>query len=231
MILTPDQSVYWQWGPIVFNATLIFTWLVMALMVISSWLVTRKLSASTRISDAQNLLEVIVLGINQQIREEAKQKPNRFLPFVGTLFLFIAISNLLTIIPGYQPPTGSLYTTAALATCVFFAVPLYGIREKGIIGYLKNYIEPMPFMLPFNIISEISRTMALAIRLFANILSGTLIVAVLLSIVPFFFPVFMQALGLLTGLIQAYIFAILALVYIAAGMAVESEQETGKREG
>lgn len=222
MTLTPDQIVYWQWGVITINATLVFTWLVMTLIVAASWLVTRKLSDSNSISEGQNLLEIIVLSLEQQIQEVARQNPSRFLPFIGTLFLFIALCNFLTIIPGYQPPTGSLSTTAALAACVFIAVPLYGIRQQGLRGYLKKYLQPQPFMLPLNIVGEISRTLALAVRLFANILSGSVIVAVLLSIVPLFFPILMQALGLLTGLIQAYIFAILAMVYIAAGMEVES---------
>jgi F-type H+-transporting ATPase subunit a len=128
-------------------------------------------------------------------------------------------------VPGFQPPTGSLTTTTALAICVFFAVPIYGIAERGLKGYLSNYIQPSVAMLPFNIIGEISRTLALAVRLFGNIMSGTLIAAILLSLVPLFFPVIMQAFGLLVGLIQAYIFAILAMVYIASGTRARRRQE------
>ena len=117
---------------------------------------------------------------------------------------------------GYEPPTGSLSTTTALAICVFIAVPLYGIKEQGLGGYLRSYLEPTPIMLPFNVISEFSRTLALAIRLFGNIMSGTMILAILLTVTPFIFPVVMSALGLLTGMLQAYIFSILATVYIAA---------------
>lgn len=217
MNLTPDQIIFWQRGIFTINATLVFTWLVMALLVFCSWLVTRKLSASTNISKEQNLLEVLVLGIGNQIQEVSQQEPEPYIPFVGTLFIFIAASNLLSIIPGYQPPTGSLSTTAALAICVFFAIPLYGIKKQGLVGYVKKYyLQPTPFMLPFNIIGRFSNTISLAVRLFGNVMSGTMIVGILLSIAPLFFPIIMQAMGILTGLIQAYIFAILAMVFITA---------------
>ncbi|WP_269849275.1 F0F1 ATP synthase subunit A [Methanosarcina horonobensis] len=147
---------------------------------------------------------------------------------MGTLFLLIAVANLCIIIPGYEPPTGSLSTTAALALCVFVAVPIFGIEEQGIVNYLKSYTEPTIIMLPFNIISEISRTLALAIRLFGNIMSGSMIVAILLTITPFIFPDLMIVLGLLVGMVQAYIFSILATVYIAAATRTSrSRRKTG----
>jgi F-type H+-transporting ATPase subunit a len=130
------------------------------------------------------------------------------------------MASLCTIIPGYEPPTGSLSTTAALALCVFVAVPLFGIEERGLSAYLKSYVQPTLIMLPFNIISEISRTLALAVRLFGNMMSGAMIIGILLAITPFIFPVVMMALGLLTGMVQAYIFFILATVYIAAAPRV-----------
>ena len=123
--------------------------------------------------------------------------------------------------PGYISPTASLSTTTALAICVFIAVPLYGITSEGVLAYLKHYVKPTVFMLPFNVIGEISRTIALAVRLYGNIMSGTVIVAILLSLTPYFFPVIMQLLGLLTGMIQAYIFAVLAMVYIASATSVQ----------
>lgn len=221
MQLTPDQTIFWQWGMFSLNATLIFTWLVMGVLVAGSWLVTRHLSASTQISRGQNLLEVIVLGIRDQIQEIIDQPADPYLPFIGTLFIFIALSNLLSVIPGYQPPTGSLSTTTALALCVFFAVPLYGVQKKGVRGYLQQYLQPNPIMLPFNIIGDFSRIVALAVRLFGNVMSGTMIVGILLSVAPLLFPVMMQVLGLLTGMIQAYIFAILAMVFIAAASQVD----------
>jgi len=214
-----------QWGPVALNATIVFTWAVMALMVLGSWLVTRKLSTGTRLSRWQNLLEVLVAGMRDQIREISRQDPDPFLPFIGSLFLFVATCNLLGIVPVYEPPTGSLSTTAALAACVFVAVPLYGITRRGL-AYFTDYIKPSVFMLPFNIMGELSRTLALAVRLFGNVMSGSMIAAILLAITPLIFPVVMQALGLLTGLIQAYIFAILAMVYIAAAARVRKREET-----
>ncbi|NET37965.1 MAG: F0F1 ATP synthase subunit A [Cyanothece sp. SIO1E1] len=224
MNLTPDQIVFWQWGPITLNATLVFTWFVMVVLVVCAWLITRKLSASTRISRGQNLLEVLVLEISNQIQAISEQRPEPYLPFIGTLFIFIAVSNVLSIIPGYQPPTGSLSTTVALAICVFFAIPLYGIKVRGFRGYMKQYLEPSPIMLPFNIIGDFSRILALAVRLFGNVMSGTMIVGILLSIAPLVFPVIMQAMGLLTGLIQAYIFSVLAMVFIAAATQVQTDK-------
>lgn len=222
MTISPDNMVFWQWGWFSLNATIVFTWLVMALLTTISWLVTRRLSAGTSISYWQNLLEVLVTGIRDQISEVSQQQPGRFLPFVGSLFLFIAMANLLNIVPGYMPPTGSLSTTTALAMCVFVAVPVFGVVEEGLAGYLRHYVKPTWFMLPFNLIGEISRTIALAVRLYGNIMSGTVIVAILLSLTPYFFPVVMQLLGLLTGMIQAYIFAILAMVYIASATSAQA---------
>ena len=162
------------------------------------------------------MLETIVSAIRKQIREITGRDPDDYLPFLGTLFLFISLSNFLAIVPGYQPPTGSLTTTSALAVCVFFAVPAFGIAKDGVGRYLRHYIRPSVFMLPFHVIGELSRTLALAVRLFGNVMSGTLIAGLLLSVAPLFLPVLMQALGLLIGQIQAYIFAILATVYIAS---------------
>jgi F-type H+-transporting ATPase subunit a len=188
----------------------------MLALTVGSMLVTRNLSLGLTRSRWQNLLEIIVTGIAKQIEDVGLRHPKKYLGFLGTLFLFVASANLCTIIPGYEPPTGSLSTTAALALCVFVAVPLFGIEEQGLGEYLKTYTEPTIIMLPFNIISELSRTLALAVRLFGNMMSGAMILAILLTITPFIFPIVMSALGLLTGMVQAYIFTILAAVYIAA---------------
>jgi F-type H+-transporting ATPase subunit a len=161
-------------------------------------------------------LEIVVTGIAKQIEEVGLQNPKKYIGFLGTLFLFVALASVCTIIPGYEPPTGSLSTTVALALCVLVAVPMFGIEDQGVGGYLKSYIEPTFIMLPFNIISEVSRTLALAVRLFGNMMSGAMIIGILLTITPFVFPIVMTALGLLTGMVQAYIFFILATVYIAA---------------
>ncbi len=216
MHLTPDEIIFWQLGFIKLNATIVFTWGLMLLLAAGSLLITHRLSTVLNPSRWQMLLEIIVTGIEQQIKEVGLGQPKKYLGFLGTLFLFVAVANLCTLIPGYEPPTGSLSTTAALALCVFVAVPIYGIKEQGFGGYLKSYAEPTIIMLPFNIISEASRTLALAVRLFGNMMSGTMIIAILLTITPFLFPIIMTALGLLTGMVQAYIFSILAAVYIAA---------------
>jgi F-type H+-transporting ATPase subunit a len=144
------------------------------------------------------------------------------------LFLFVATASLCTIFPGYEPPTGSLSTTTALALCVLVAVPLFGIAEQGLVAYLAAYVEPTFIMLPFNLISEVSRTLALAVRLFGNMMSGAMILAILLTITPFLFPVVMTVLGLLTGMVQAYIFFILATVYIAAATRLRKLPTTSK---
>jgi F-type H+-transporting ATPase subunit a len=216
MRLSPDEMIFWQNGFFKLNGTIVFTWALMLALVVGSKLITRNLSMDLARSRWQNLLEIIVGGIEKQIEEVGLSQPQKYLGFLGTLFLFVALASLCTIIPGYEPPTGSLSTTVALALCVFVAVPLFGIGSQGIGGYLKSYAEPTFIMLPFNIISELSRTLALAVRLFGNMMSGAMIIAILLTITPFIFPIFMTVLGLLTGMVQAYIFFILATVYIAA---------------
>jgi F-type H+-transporting ATPase subunit a len=226
MEISPDWIVYWAYGPFALNATILFTWLVMALLTLGSWLVTRRLSTDVCISRWQNLLESVVAGMRRQLREVSRHEPRGFFPLVGTLFLFIAVSNLLAAVPGFHPPTGSLSTSAALAGFVFLAAPAYGVSQAGLSAYLLNYLRPTPFMLPFNVMGELGRTLALAVRLFGNVMSGTFIGAILLIIAPFVFPVLMQVFGLLTGLVQAYIFAVLAAVYIGAGMEVQQQRKT-----
>jgi F-type H+-transporting ATPase subunit a len=220
MHLSPDEIIFWQHGFFKLNATIVFTWGLMLVMVIGSILITRKLSTGLKRTRWQNLLEILVTAIEKQIEEVGLSEPQKYIGFLGTLFLFIAVSSLCTVIPGYQTPTGSLSTTAALALSVFVAVPFFGIEEQGVGNYLKSYLKPTVIMLPFNIISELSRTLALAVRLFGNMMSGAMIVAILLTITPFIFPILMTILGLLTGMVQAYIFAILAAVYIAAATRV-----------
>ena len=226
MRLSPDEIIFWQHGFVKLNATIVFTWALMLLLAVGSKLITRHLSTDLTRTRWQNLLEIIVTGIEKQIAEVGLSQPRTYLGFLGTLFLFVAAASLCTIFPGYEPPTGSLSTTAALSLCVFVAVPFYGIVEQGLTEYLQSYMKPTPIMLPFNIISEISRTLALAIRLFGNMMSGTMIIAILLTITPFLFPILMTVLGLLTGMVQAYIFSILAAVYIAAATQVGKTKPT-----
>ncbi len=216
MRLTPDQLIFWQSGFFKLNATIVATWAIMLLLSLGAWLITRRLSTDIDTSRWQAALEILITGIDEQIKEVGLAVPQRYLAFIGTLFLFIATANLLTVLPFYEPPTGSLSTTTALAICVLVAVPLFGIDRRGWRRYLRSYSEPTVIMLPFNLISELSRTLALAIRLFGNMMSGTMIIAILLTVTPLLFPVAMSALGLLTGMVQAYIFCVLATVYIAA---------------
>ena len=223
MEITPDNIIYWQWKGFHLNATIVFTWLVMALLLLISWLATRNLTKGARMSRWQNFLEVIIGYIRNQIGEITQQDPDQFISFLGSLFLFISLSSLLTLIPGFQPPTGSLSTTSGLAIAVFFAIPIYGISKKGVMNYLKQYIQPSILMLPFNIIGEFTRTLALAVRLFGNMMSGTMIAGILLIITPLFVPIVLQVLGLVIGQIQAYIFTILATVYIASATQAENE--------
>ncbi|MEO8341810.1 MAG: F0F1 ATP synthase subunit A, partial [Nitrospirota bacterium] len=172
MRLSPDEIIFWQQGFLKLNATIVFTWGLMVVLAVGSRVITRKLSTGLERSRWQNLLEIIVSAIKKQIEEVGLSHPEKYLPFLGTLFLFVAAASLCTVIPGYEPPTGSLSTTAALALCVFVAVPLFGIAERGVGEYLKSYVQPTAIMLPFNIISEVSRTLALAVRLFGNMMSG-----------------------------------------------------------
>ena len=223
MNISPDQTVLLDFGPVNINATLIFTWLTIALLAgLARW-ITRKLSTTGELSSWQNCLEVLVEGAQRQIQDIARQDPGPFLSFIVTLFLFIATCNLLAVVPGYEPPTGSLSTTTALALCVFCAVPFYGIRRHGLRRFLHLYLAPTPLMLPLNLIGELARTLALAIRLYGNVMSGGLVAAILLLVAPFVFPALMNVLGLLTGLIQAYIFAVLATVFIAAATAAQEQ--------
>jgi len=227
MNLSSDQQIFWQHGFAKLNGTIVTTWIMMLAMSLGARLVTRRLKIAGDISRWQATLEIIVSTIRVQVQDVGLGQPDRYLPFLGTLFLFVATANLFTVVPGYVPPTGSLSTTTALAVCVFIAVPLFGIRKQGFVGYLRTYTRPTLLMLPFNVISELSRTLALAVRLFGNMMSGVMILGILLTITPYFFPMVMTALGLLTGMVQAYIFSILAAVYIAA--ATRTQSSPGKK--
>ena len=229
MRISPDEIVFFEYDFIKINYTLVATWFVMAVMVAGSYLITRNLSSGVKISRWQNTLEIIILGIQKQIKEIGLSNANRYISFLGTLFLFLFISNLFTVFPLYEPPTGSLSTTAALSICVFIAVPIFNIREYGLKNYLKSYVKPNVFMLPLHVINEFSRTVALSVRLFGNMMSGAVILAILVSIIPLFFPLIMSAFGLLTGTVQAYIFSVLAAVFIAA--AHETDKKNNHQNG
>ncbi len=224
MANTPDAIVFFTWEFVTINGTLVFSWIVMAILLAVGLLATRNLKTGPTISGLQNALEIVVRALRNQVDALTGRQSMAYVSFIGTLFLFISLSNLLAPLPVYDPPTGSISVTAALAVTVFVAVPIYGIAEKGVGGYLTHYIQPSPVMLPFHVLSELSRTLALAVRLFGNILSGTMIVGVLLSIAPLVVPLIMEVFGLLIGQIQAYIFAALAAVYI--GSAIRTQDRT-----
>lgn len=229
MQLSPDQTIVFTLGSWPVSATIVNTWIVMVLLVGISMLVTRNLRADKAPGRWRSALELIVTMIQGQIEEVTHSGARHVLYFAGTLFLFIAAANLLTVIPGFAAPTSSLSTTVALTLSVLVAIPLFGITNGGLRQYLHKFIEPSLIMLPFNIIGEFSRGISLAIRLYGNVMSGAVIAAILLSIAPFFFPVVMDMLGLLTGFIQAYIFAILATVYISSAMA-ETPVKTSEKD-
>jgi len=223
MSITPDEVILYQWGWAKLNLTIIVTWANMLLLVFLALWTCRWIRKSKRLSRLDVAVETVVMKIMQELKEAGLQDPKKYLPFIGGLFLLLSLSAILTLFPWYVPPTSSLSTTAGLALCVFFAVPIFGIKERGFLGYLKSYIQPTPFMLPFNILNDMSKTLALAIRLFGNMMSGTKMVAILISIAPLLFPLFLRLLGLLTGMVQAYIFSILATVYLSA--ATRKRQE------
>ncbi len=230
MHLSTDEIILWQHGFFKLNATIATTWGLMFILAAGAKYITRNIANEIQVSRWQSLLEIIVISIRNQIGEVGLRRPENYLGFVGTLFLFIATANLFTVFPVYEPPTGSLSTTTALALLVFVAVPFYAIRERGLLGYLKTFAEPTLVMLPFNIISELSHTLALAVRLFGNMMSGTMILAILLIVTPFIFPMLMNVLGLLTGMVQAYIFSVLATVFIAAASGTP-DTTTGDHHG
>ncbi len=211
-----DAIPIFRIGDVTIGSTLFFSWVVMAILVICSWFVTRKLKTTLQVSHTQTALEMIVMTIRTQIKDISGDNPARYMPIMGTFFLFIGLSNLLTIIPGFQAPTASLSTTMAFSLCVFFAMPIYGIKNAGVLGYLKKYVDPTPIMLPLNILSDFSSTFSLAFRLYGNMLSGVIIATVLVMLAPLLVPLPLQILGLITGMIQAYIFALLAIVYVTS---------------
>lgn len=229
--ITPDQLVYWTSGGITLNATIVWTWVVMALLVAGSWALTRTIVDGDTPSRGQLVLEAVVSLMLDQIKDIGGRAPAPLLPFCGTLFLFIVVSNALSIVPGYHAPTSSLSTTTALALCVFIAVPVFGIRHQGLRGYLRHYASPSVFMVPLTIIGDVSRTVALALRLFGNMMSGVVMAAIFVSLAPLFFPAVLQAFGLVIGVIQAYIFSVLATVYIASAMQAQAGAATDNRRG
>lgn len=213
-------QVVFRLGPVQITATVIYTLLVSAVLIIFALLVRAGMERG--LSRLQMAAEMLMDLLDGTMRSMVGGDPRPYTPLVVTLALFIGVANLSGLVPGLHAPTADLSTTTALAVIVFVAVPAYGIRARGVRGYLHHYVEPVAFMLPLNIFEEFSRVLTLAMRLFGNVMSGELIISVLLMLVGFLVPVPMMLLEVLTGVIQAYIFAVLAMVYLSAAARTQS---------
>jgi len=218
-----ETKVLFHAGLIAITEPVIITWAIMALLVTFAMFVTRRLSLVP--SKAQTVLELFVGAIDGQIRGTMQVEPGPYRALIGTIFIFILLANWSSLIPGIEPPTAHLETDAALAAIVFCATIFFGIRTRGLGSYLKTFAEPTWIMIPLNIIEQITRTFSLIVRLFGNIMSGVFIGAIVLSLAGLFVPIPFMALDLLTGAIQAYIFTVLAMVFIGAAVA-EGPQES-----
>ncbi|MFH1730790.1 MAG: F0F1 ATP synthase subunit A [Planctomycetota bacterium] len=220
--------VVFDLGPIPVTRVIVVTWGVMGALVLVAAFVRLTLRKDNP-GKVQQVVEAMLNWLGDEIRGIIGRKPEAFIPLIATLFIFILASNFVSFISSFftavKPPTADINTTAALAIVVFFAVPFYGIMMTGTVSYLKTYVRPIWIMLPFNLISDLSRTLALAIRLFGNVLSGEILFGVILSLVPFFLPLPLMFLSLITGTIQAYIFAVLATVYIGGAVRVAAKHE------
>jgi F-type H+-transporting ATPase subunit a len=214
-------------GSAAVSETVVTTWAIMLLLLVVSWLSTRRLKLDP--GPWQVMLEGIVGAIEDAIADALPEHSREILPFVATLWILLVSANLVGIVPGLHGPTGDLSMTAALAVLVFFSVHWYGIRILGFKSYLRHYIEPNPILLPFHIVGEISRTVALAVRLFGNIFSLEMAAMLVLLVAGFLVPVPVLLLHVLEALVQAYIFGMLALVYIAGGIqSLELKQRAEK---
>ncbi len=207
-------------GPVPISYAVVVTWGIMAVLTFIVWLSCRNFKTFPR--RWQTAIELLVTTIDEQIGDIIQDKNLYFLPLIGTLFIFIALANLIDLMPGLSAPTAVLETPAALAVIVFFSVHYVGIRSQGVWGYLKSYTRPNIIMMPFTLLSQITRTFSMMIRLFGNIMSGQFLIGLLLAFAGLLVPVPLMVLHILISLIQAYIFAILATVFIAAAMADET---------
>ena len=213
-------------GPVPISTTVLVTWVIMAVLSLGSFLLTRRLAL--RPSRAQAALELIVDAVDAQITATMRVAPGPYRAFIGTLFVFIFTANWSSLVPGVVPPTAHLETDAALALLVFLAVIFYGIRAGGLRGYLASFAVPTPLMIPLNFVESLTRTFSLLVRLFGNVMSGIFIIGIVLSLAGLLVPIPLMALDLLTGAVQAYIFAVLAMVFIAQALG-ETKQIAAER--
>lgn len=207
-------AVVFTIGPVPVTLPVVTTWGLMAVMAVASALLTRRLSPAGG-GRRQTVLELIVLTIAGQVSDAMQTDGRRYLPLLGTLFLYLAVANLSGLLPGVHPPTASLETAAALALVVFAATQFYGVRGRGVRGYLAGFAHPTVLMLPLNLLGEVTRAFSLMVRLFGNVMSGEFVIGIVLALAGLFVPVPLMLLETLTGLVQAYIFTILAAVFIA----------------
>ncbi len=211
-----ETAILFHIGIVPISRTVVTTWGLMAVLTVASWLVTRNFRVDARGSQA--IVETIVAGIEEQIATLLNRDAAPFLPLLGTLFIFLVVANLSGIVPGVKAPTASIETAAALAAIIFLSVHFYGVRIQGLLAYLKGYLRPNPVMLPFNILAELTRSFSLAMRLFGNIMSEEMVVAIVLALAGLLVPIPFMAFGILVGLVQAYIFSVLSAVFIGGGI-------------
>jgi F-type H+-transporting ATPase subunit a len=206
-------------GPVIITNTVVTTWGIMMVIWIFSWLITRRLRIDP--GPFQTAVEGIVSTIEKAVEAISPQYSQQIIPFIGTLWIFLVIANLSGLIPSVHAPTRDLSATAALAFLVFLSTHWFGIRAQGLKEYLRHYLSPSPILLPFHLISEITRTIALAVRLFGNIMSLEMTALLILLVAGFLAPVPILMLHIVEGLVQAYIFGMLALIYVAGGMQAQ----------
>ena len=188
----------------------------MIVLVVGAYFLTRRL---TLVPDKlQAAMELMVSVLDSQIRDTSGAEPAPYRGFIGTLFLFILVANWSSLIPGVEPPTATLETDAALAVLVFLSVIWFGVRSGGVRGYLKSFAAPNFIMIPLNMLETITRTFSMFVRLFGNVMSGVFVIGIVASLAGLLVPIPLMALDLLTGLVQAYIFAVLAMVFITAAV-------------
>jgi F-type H+-transporting ATPase subunit a len=213
-------------GPVAITEPVVVTWGIMAALTLASWMATRSLTLTP--SRYQSVLELVVGAIEEQIKATMRVRPKPYVPMIGTLFLFILAANWSSLIPGVDPPTAHLETDAALGLIVFFAIIYFGIRTRGVGGYLKTFAEPTVIMIPLNLIETFTRTFSLIVRLFGNVMSGVFIIGIVLSLAGLLVPIPLMALDLLTGAVQSYIFTVLAMVFIASTAGEKRTDESGE---
>jgi F-type H+-transporting ATPase subunit a len=211
-----ETAILFHIGIIPISRTVVTTWGLMATLTVASWVATRNFCVEP--GGCQAMIETVVAGIEEQIAALLNRDSAQFLPLLGTIFIFLVVANLCGLVPGLTAPTASIETPAALAAIVFLSVHFWGVRIRGLGPYLSGYLKPNPVMLPFNILSELTRSFSLAMRLFGNIMSEELVVAIVLALAGLLVPIPFMAFGILVGLVQAYIFSVLAAVYIGGGI-------------